>query len=130
MISGYLGSNIQGVFQPENKKAVNGHWNELPAAVKDIGSTPEEIFCGWEIVRDRVGADAMKDIPFGAIAMVGYADKLSCGLQQFMAGARKFKLSEITRNELMTANKETAEVTGLPYMLTAQEDRAMKILKA
>ncbi len=129
MIPGYLGSNIQGVFQPENKKALNGHWDKLPAAVSDIGKTPEEIFAGWEIVKNKVGAKEMKNIPFGAIAMVGYADKLGCGLQQFMAGARKFNLAEIKRDDLLAANKETAEVTGIDYMLEAQEDSAMKILK-
>jgi hypothetical protein len=128
MIPGYLGSNIQGVFQPENKARVNGHWDELPATVSAIGRTPEEIFAGWEIVLNRLGADEMKNIPWGAIAMVGYADKLSCGLQQFMAGARKFRLADVTRDDLMSANKETAEVSGIPYMLEAQDDIARKIL--
>ncbi len=129
MIPGYLGSNIQGVLQPKTKDKVNGHWDSLPASVTDIGKTPEEIFAGWEIVKNKVGDKEMKNIPFGAIAMVGYADKMACGLQQFMAGARKFKLSEITRAELMAANKETAEVTGIDYMLNAQDDSAKKIIK-
>ncbi len=129
MIPGYLGSNIQGVLQPETKARVNGHWDELPATVSEIGKTPEEIFAGWEIVKSKVGGDEMKNIPFGAIAMVGYADKLSCGLQQFMAGARKFKLSEIQRNDLVAANRETAEVTGIPTLLESQDDSAKKILK-
>jgi hypothetical protein len=128
MIPGYLGSNIQGVFQPENKARVNGHWDELPATVTSIGKTAEEIFAGWEMVVNKVGASEMKNIPWGAVAMVGYADKLSCGLQQFMAGARKFKLSEIDRDDLMSANPETAKVTGIPYMLEAQDNVARKIL--
>jgi len=130
MIPGYLGSNIQGVFQPETREKYNGRWDELPATVKEIGSTPEEIFAGWEAVKNKVGADEMKNIPWGAVAMYGYADKLKCGLQQFMAGARKFKLAEIARDDLMCANKETAAVTGIPYMLEAQDDRAKAILKA
>ena len=130
MIPGYLGSNIQGVFQPDTKKQLNGRWEELPASVKDLGNTPEEIFSCWEQVKDKVGAKEMKNIPFGAIAMYGYADKLACGLQQFMAGARKFKLSEITRDELMSANRETAELTGIPYMCDALDESAKAILKA
>ena len=130
MIPGYLGSNIQGVFQPETRSHLNGRWDELPSSVKDFGNTPEELFAGWENVKDKVGADEMKHIPFGAIAMYGYADKLACGLQQFMAGARKFKLSEITRNELMAANRQTAELTGIPYMCDALDDSAKAILKA
>ena len=128
MIPGYLGSNIEGVFHPDRKEKLNGNWDELPAAVKALGSTPEEIFAGWEIVKAKVGADEMKNIPFGAIAMVGYADKLSCGLQQFMAGARKFNLSEITRDDLMASNKETAAETGIPYMTEAQDESAKAII--
>ena len=30
MIPGYLGSNIEGVFKPENRQKVNGHWEQLP----------------------------------------------------------------------------------------------------
>ncbi|MCD6340117.1 MAG: FMN-binding glutamate synthase family protein [Verrucomicrobia bacterium] len=130
MIPGFVGSNIEGVLRPERKAAVNGQWDDLPAVVKELGETPEQIFAGWELVKKRVGADEMKNIPFGAIAMQGYVDKLTCGLQQFMAGARRFKLSEIRREDLMAANAETARVTGLPEMTEAQNDKALKILTA
>lgn len=129
MIPGYLGSNIQGVFEPENKASLNGHWDELPSTVKDIGTYPEEIFAGWESVKNKVGEDEMKNIPFGAVAMYGYADKLACGLQQFMAGARKFNLTEITRDDLVASNRETAEITGIPYITDAQNEDAIGILK-
>lgn len=128
MIPGFLGSNIEGVFKPERREAVNGNWSELPPTVKDRGETPEEIFAGWEMVKHKVGADEMKNIPFGAIAMVGYADKIGCGLQQFMAGARKFSLPEITRSDLMAGNPETAEITGIPYMTEIKDEVARSII--
>ena len=87
MIPGFLGSNIEGVFKPEKRAELSGHWEKLPPAVKAVGTYPEEIFAGWEAVRQKVGDEEMANIPFGAIAMYGYADKLGCGLQQFMAGA-------------------------------------------
>ncbi len=129
MIPGYLGSNIQGVFQEENREELHGHWAELPPSVKLVGTYPEEIFAGWEAVKNKVGSDEMKNIPFGAVAMYGYADKLACGLQQFMAGARKFSLSEIDRNDLMAANRETAVETGISYMTDAQSSKANEIMK-
>ncbi len=128
MIAGFLGSNIQGVFQPEKRSELNGHWDELPSTIKDIGNYPEEIFAGWEEVKDKVGADEMKNIPFGAIAMYGYGDKLACGLQQFMAGARKFELSEIDRSDLMANNRETAAETGIPHVADAEDEQARKII--
>lgn len=130
MISGFLGSNIQGVLQPEKRAEVNGTWDTLPSSVSCYGQTPESIFAAWESVKSVVGADEMKNIPWGAVAMAGWADKLTAGLQQFMAGARKFNLNEITRSDLMAANKETAELTGLPFMTDSLNDEALKILKA
>lgn len=129
MIPGYLGSNIEGVFKPESRPRLNGHWEELPPSVKAVGTYPEEIFAGWEAVKNKVGADEMDNIPFGAIAMYGYADKLGCGLQQFMAGARKFSLPEITREELMSSNRETEEVAKVPFMTDLDDDKALAILK-
>ena len=128
MIPGFLGSNIEGVFKPEKRTDLNGHWEQLPANVQAVGTYPEEIFAGWEAIRNKVGDDEMKNVPFGAVAMYGYADKLTCGLQQFMAGARRFKLSEICRDDLMAANRETAEVTGVPFMTDSQDEEARAIL--
>ena len=128
MIPGYLGSNIEGVFKPEKRQELNGHWEELPASVTAVGKYPEEIFAGWEEVKNKVGKDEMKNIPFGAIAMYTYGDKLKCGLQQFMAGARKFNLAEITRDDLISSNRETQEITGIPFMTEALDEQAKKIL--
>ncbi len=130
MIPGFLGSNIEGVFKPDERARLHGHWFELPPAVKEMGKYPEEIFAGWEPVKDKVGKDEMKNIPFGAIAMYAFTDKLACGLQQFMAGARKFNLSEISRDDLVSANRETEEVTGLAFMTDAKNEEAMKILNS
>lgn len=81
MIPGFLVSNIEGVLKPERRAAVHGHWDQLPSSVSTIGTTPETIFAAWEAVHARVGTSEMEKIPFGAIAMLGYADKLRCGLQ-------------------------------------------------
>jgi hypothetical protein len=130
MIAGFLGSNIEGVFYPEKKAALNGHWDVLPPSVTEYGKYPEEIFSLWETVKNKVGADEMKNIPLGAIALCGYSDKIACGLQQFMAGARRFDLSELTRKDLMTANRETEAVTGLPFMTEALDAEAKAVLNA
>jgi len=130
MIPGFLGANIEGVFKPEKRSSLNGHWETLPPTVQEFGKYPEEIFACWEQVKNKVGKDEIKNIPFGAIAMYGYVDKLSCGLQQFMAGARKFRLSEISRSDLMAANRETANETNIPFLTDALDDKAKKILKS
>ena len=130
MIPGYLGSNIEGVFKPEKRQELHGHWDELPASVKAVGTYPEEIFAGWEAVKKKVGEKEMENIPFGAIAMYGYVDKISCGLQRFMAAASRYSPSEITRDDLMSANRETAAETSIPYMTDTLDDKAKAILNA
>jgi hypothetical protein len=61
--------------------------------------------------------------------MYDYADKLTCGLQQFMAGARKFSLPEIARSDLMVANRETALEPGIPFMADALSEKAVEIMQ-
>lgn len=128
MIAGFLGSNIEGVFHPDKKATLNGHWDALPSTVTEYGKYPEEIFSLYETVKNKVGSEEMKKIPLGAVALCGYADKLACGLQQFMAGARKFDISELSRNDLITANRETEAVTGIPFMTDALDKEAKAVL--
>jgi glutamate synthase domain-containing protein 2 len=129
MIPGYLGSNIEGVIHPERKAKLNGNWDKLPPAVEELGSKAEEIFAGYQTVQKKVGAKEMKNIPYGAIAMVTLADKLSCGLQQLMSGTRKFNLSEISRNEIFSGNRETEAETKVPFITDVEDESAKKILK-
>ncbi len=128
MIPAFLGSNIQGVLQPERRADVNGNWDTLPSSVTAYGQKPEEIFSAWEMVKAKVGADEMKNIPWGAIGVYAWVDKISCGLQQFMAGSRRFTLNHLMRDDLMAANEETARVTGLPGMTEALAEKAQAIL--
>ncbi|TAL38593.1 MAG: FMN-binding glutamate synthase family protein [Spirochaetes bacterium] len=130
MIPGYLGSNIEGVLYPDRKARLNGNWDELPKTVTENGSKPEEIFAGYFDVQKKVGKDEMKNIPFGAIAAWTAADKLAAGLQQLMAGARKFSLDQITRTDIFSGNRETEKETGITYITEYQDESAKKILNS
>lgn len=128
MIPGFLGANIEGVLRPENKARVNGNWDSLPKTVSQFGGSAEEIFANYFEVEKKVGKDEMKNIPYGAIAFCTLADKLTCGLQQLMAGARKFSLSQMSRSDLFAANRETARETGITHITEANDESAKKIL--
>ena len=130
MIPGFVGTNIEGALNPERKEELFGNWDKLPKSVKDLGSTPEEIFAGYYDVQNKVGKDEMKNIPFGAIAFWTLADKLSCGLQQLMAGARKFSIDQISRSDLFSGNRETERETGIPHVSEANDEIAKKILNS
>jgi len=130
MIPGFLGSNIEGVLKPERKAKVNGNWDELPISVREIGASAEELFAGYYDLQKKVGADEMKNIPYGAIAMWTLADKLAAGLQQLMAGARRFDLSQISRGDVFSANRETERETKIPFITDVLDESAKKILNS
>jgi glutamate synthase domain-containing protein 2 len=129
MIPGYLGSNIEGVLHPDRKAKLHGQWDKMPQSLSEFGTSPEQMFAGYYDVEKKVGKDEMKNIPYGAVAVWTLADKLGAGLQQFMAGARKFSLKAITRNELYSANRETEAETGIPFITDVADAKAKKILK-
>ena len=111
------------LFENTNDKKDN---RDRPLAYRMRPKTLDEFYGQEEIV----GENEMKNIPFGAVALYTLADKLSAGLKQFMAGARKFNLKELNQSDLMSANRETEEVTGIPYMLEAKDQEAKKIIKS
>lgn len=130
MIPGFLGANIEGAIYPDRRADVNGNWNELPKTVLENGKTADEIFAGYHSLADKIGKDEMKKIPYGAIGFYTLADKLGCGLQQLMAGARKFSLNQITRQEIFAGNRETAKETGIPHVTDVNNESAKKILNS
>ena len=57
-----------------------------------------------------------------------YAQKFRTGLQQIMAGSRNFRLSTMSRGDLMALTEEASEVSGIPYVMEARYDEAMAAL--
>ena len=130
MIPGFVGANIEGALHPERRGDLCGHWAELPKSVREVGSSAKEIFAGYFDLEKRLGKDEMKNIPYGAIAFCTLMDKLSCGLQQLMAGARKFRLDQVQRGDIFAGNRETAQETGILHMADANDQSAKKILNS
>jgi hypothetical protein len=131
MIPGFLGANIEGALNPDKRELLNGNWNEMPKHItEEFGTTPEEIFAGYYDVMNKVGKDEMKNIPLGAIGVWTLSDKLAAGLQQLMAGARKFSISEMSRDDLFSANRETEKETGIKFMSEVNDEVAKTILMA
>ena len=128
MIPGFVGSNIEGVLFPERREAVGGNWDVLPKSVSALGERPEQIFAGWHMLKARFGERVMSEIPLGAVATCTLLDKLGAGLQQLLAGARKFRVADIARDDVVAANRETACETGLDFVTDAEDALARKIL--
>lgn len=130
MIPAFLGCNVEGALFPERRAAVSGAWDKLPKSVTDIGSTPETIFAGYRHIAQRLGHEAMRDVPLGAVALWTMCDRLGSGVQHLMGGARKFRVETISRTDIAAVNAETARITGIPFITEQEEAQANHILQS
>jgi glutamate synthase domain-containing protein 2 len=117
MIPGMVGKNI-------------GEWinaKKIPKSVSPFGKTKEEIFVCYEELKAKYGDEA-DTLPLGAIGVYSFSQKLQVGLQQLMAGARRFNTSCICRDDLVGLTEEAAKISGLPYVMDASREQAMEIM--
>ncbi len=78
-------------------------------------------------LKERFGND-FKKIPPGAIGVYSYVSRLKQGMQQLMAGARKFALQYVERSDLVSLTNTAAKVSGIPYVMDSDHDEVMRIL--
>jgi len=103
--------------------------NQIPVYVERFGNSKEEIFVTAPELKRRFG-DRFKDLPAGAIGVYTYFERLSQGLRQMMAGARKFNPSLISRDDIASLTKEVSDISGIPLITDVDKDEVQKILKA
>jgi hypothetical protein len=60
--------------------------------------------------------------------MYSYIDRMKQGLQQLMAGARKFALKYIDRNDLIALTRDAAEISGIPFVMESDQEEVERIL--
>jgi len=118
MIPGMVGKNIEKWLKED----------KLPKTVSKYGKDVNEIFVSYAELKEKFGSE-IKNIPLGAIGLYTYCQKFKVGLQQLMAGSRNFKISTISRKDLMALTEEAAKVSGIPYVMDAYGEEANKILE-
>ncbi len=118
MIPGMVGKNIAAWLDEDN----------LPKSVSKYGSEVSEIFVAYAELEEKYGND-IKCIPLGAIGIYTYCQKFRVGLQQLMAGSRNFRLSTISRKDLMALTEEAAKISGIDYVMDAYGEEANKVLE-
>jgi hypothetical protein len=120
MIPGMVGKNI-GLW-------LNDGADKLPKSVSQFGKTPEEIFVCYEDLVGKYGRDTVRKMPLGAVGVYTFVEKLRVGLQQIMAGSRNFRLSTISRSDVLALTEEAAKVSGIPYVMEAYREEAETII--
>jgi glutamate synthase domain-containing protein 2 len=124
MIPAFVGDNIEGFLKDDAKMK---NWEKLPNTVSQFGQTPEEIFVTYSTLKGKYG-DRIEDMPFGAIGVYTFVDKLRTGLTQFMAGARDFRLDTVQRHDIVSLTEEASEISGIKYVMDAYREEADAIL--
>jgi glutamate synthase domain-containing protein 2 len=119
MIPGMVGKNTERWLRNED--------GGLPSTVSRYGTTKEEIFMSYEVLKEKYGND-VEDLPLGAIGIYSAVDKIKVGLQQIMAGSRNWSVPHIGRQDIFALTEECARITGISYVMHAYRDEAMKII--
>jgi len=88
----------------------------------------EDLFVTAPKLKEKYGKDFAR-IPPGAIGVYTYIDRLTQGLQQLMAGERKFALKYIDRNDIFALTREAAEMSGITYVMDVDMEEVDNILK-
>ncbi|WP_424357436.1 FMN-binding glutamate synthase family protein [Methanocella sp. MCL-LM] len=103
--------------------------NDLPPQfAKAYTSDPNKFMIAYNELEEVYGKD-VKNIPIGAIGLYTYwHDRIGVGLQQLMAGARKFKLCCISRGDIASITERATRVTGIPMVSEIENDLMSRIL--
>jgi len=92
------------------------------------GDNPERFFVTVPELKKRFGED-FKKLPIGAIGLYTYfVDRIGVGLQQLMAGVRKWKLELLDRKDLASLTERARRVTGIPTIDELAEEEIERIL--
>jgi len=100
---------------------------EVPIYIKQFGDTIEEIFVTAPELKRKFGK-RFDEIPTGAMGLYTYLQRLAQGMRQLMCGSRKFALDYITRDDIAALTKESAEISGIPYVMDADKEEVNRIL--
>lgn len=96
--------------------------------VNSYGSDPDKFFVTSTELKNRFDED-YKKLPPGAIALYTYfVDRIGVGLQQLMAGTRKWKLELMDRNDIASLTERAEKVTGIPLIEDIEQDAIERIL--
>jgi len=99
----------------------------LPIYIERFGTSVDEVFVTASDLRERFG-DRFSKLPVGAIGYYTYYMRLAQGLRQLMAGARKFAVRYIDRDDIAALTRDAAAISGISYVTEVDQDEADKIL--
>lgn len=100
---------------------------KVPAEYRRFGDSVEKVFVLAGELKRQLGSDFQR-LPDGAIGLYTYLQRLGQGLRQLMAGARKFSLSLLGREDLAALTEEAARVSGVPHIMEIDAEESARVL--
>jgi len=100
----------------------------IPVYVERFGNTRDEIFVTAPHLRKLMGDKEFEKLPTGAIGLYTYYERLAQGLRQLMAGARKFRVDLISRDDIAALTHEAADISGIKFVTDVDKEEVENIL--
>lgn len=91
------------------------------------GEEPEKFYPFLPELKTSLGSIADR-VPWGALGVYGYMERIRVGLQQLLAGMRKFKLSLVSREDIFALTERAAKATGIPLAEESEAEEVEAIL--
>lgn len=95
--------------------------------IDKYGREKDEIYYGATQLKKLLG-ERFNDLLPGALGVYTYFMRIGQGLQQFMAGSRKFNMAEEgarpDRNDIVALTERASEITGISYIMNLDEHKA------
>ncbi|KXA92902.1 glutamate synthase [candidate division MSBL1 archaeon SCGC-AAA259I14] len=102
----------------------------LPADFeREHGDNPEQFLIATTELQEKLGED-YEELSPGAVGLYSYyVDRMGTGLQQLMAGSRKFDLGLVDRTDLASLTQMGSRVTGIPTFDEVESDVFERIVR-
>lgn len=113
----HVGKTVGSMVEDGRGKAVNEYGDEI-----------EQVFIEAADLQAKYNS-RYPELPPTAMGVYSYYKRLEQGLQQFMAGARKFSLDHVSRDDLVALTREATEATGIDYVTESDEELALEIVR-
>jgi hypothetical protein len=119
---------ITAVMKADYFAALSKKGDLPPSFAKTYTSDPGKFMIAYSELEKKYGKE-VKKIPVGAIGLYTYwHDRIGVGLQQLMAGARKWNLGCISRGDIASISERATQVTGIPMIQDVEADLMARIL--
>ncbi|MEM2902790.1 MAG: glutamate synthase-related protein [Candidatus Bathyarchaeia archaeon] len=101
---------------------------ELPKHFSDLyGTSPEKFFPFLPELKAHLRLGVEK-LPWSAIGVYGYMERIKTGLSQLLAGLRKFNLKLASRSDMFALTERAAKATGIPLPEEVETEQKEAIL--